>query len=843
MKRVCYPILVVALLLATAGPAPAQFWGRNRQERKAAHLRAGKAALQDGMFDMAQRELESYIGLAATSRERAEGVLLLSRALFWKGQFQEVADLLRRREGWARGTEFEPDFLLLRARAFFELQNYAEAVMLAGSFGKRFPTHPLAAEATRLHAKCCIRTEQFEPAIRMLASFEKDYPYSIEVPEAMLDWAAALLAMERTEEAIPVLNRLVTSFPGTDAATQARLWLGKLYTERRQSDLARETLSVLAVQENTRIERRAAAWYFLASVESSQTNLAAAIQALDEVERLTGDSGLRARSAALRGQVLARMGRVDEGILSVRQSLRSLPASTAAEAQLELADILLDLGEYDRAAQEFQNFLDAFAEQDGAARAIQGRAWSLWGLGRYAEAANAFDKSSALFTNVERQAESVFKAGDAYFAGRQFKPAVERYQRVARKFPQSAFAGQASLQAAESLVRLDDRIAAEAELFSVVSDHSGTALAIEAKLRLAQLKEAAGLWEQALEFYDQAATNCIVPALCARSLHGGGLIRYRLGLFKDALASFARVVTEYPGSEFAEQSFYMRGWCLYLLGNAEEALAVCRQFLEKYPESRWGADVLFWLGEYYFNRAEFSAAERQFADLAARYPQSQLAADALFWAGRAAAAQKEYLRAIEHFSALSKNYPQSPKLPEARFAQGDALSELGKFPTAILAFDEIIAKHPGSPLVDVAWGRKGDCQFTLGKDDGKRYQEALASYRMVLDSPRADREMKWQAEYKMGRCREKMAQPEEAMERYMSVVYSWLSEAEKGMPGDPLWFTRAAFSAAEIRETQERWSDAASIYKRLADAGVSASGEAEARIQRIRRERGITPGD
>ena len=839
MKSVRFHILLPCVLLLLLAVVPsARAWSRDRQEEKTARLRAGKAALQDGLFDMAQRELEAYLGLAATNRERAEGVLLLSRALFWKGRFQEAADLLRRREAWARGTEFEPEMLMLRARAFFEMQNYPEAVMLAGTFGRRFPTHPLAAEAARLHAKCCVRTDQFDAAIRILSTFEQDFPDSIEVPEALLDWAAALLAVARQDEAIPVLNRLVATFPVTDAATQARLWLGKLYVDRRQSDLARETLSVLAAQENARLERRAAAWFFLAAVEQSQTNWPAAVDALDQVARLTTDASLRARAAAMRGQALARMGKVDEGVLAVREAVRALSPSEAADAQLELGDILLDLGQYERAGAEFQNFLDAFADQDGAARAVQGRAWSLWGLSRYAEAASAFDRAAVLFTNAALRAESFFKAGDAFYAGGQFRPAVERYQRVIREFPRSELVGPARLQAAESLMRLDERAAAETELLSIVKDYPQTSLSVEANLRIAQLKELDGQWEQALSYYDRAATNCTSEVLCARAVHAGGLIRYRLGQFKEALASFARVVTEYPASEFAEQSFYMRGWCLYLLGSADEALAVCRTFLEKYPDSKWGADVLFWLGEYHFNRAEYIRAERQFADLAARYPQSQLAPDALFWAGRAAAAQKEFLRAIEHYSALSKNYPQSAKVPEARFAQGDALSELGRFPTAILAFDEIIAKYPESPLVDLAWGRKGDCQFTLGKDDMKRYQEALTSYRAVLDSPRADREMKWQAEYKMGRCREKMGQPDEAMERYMNVVYVYLAEAERGVPGDALWFTRAAFSAAEIRESQEKWNEAIGIYQRVAGAGIAAAAEAEARIQRIREKQG-----
>jgi tetratricopeptide (TPR) repeat protein len=289
----------------------------------------------------------------------------------------------------------------------------------------------------------------------------------------------------------------------------------------------------------------------------------------------------------------------------------------------------------------------------------------------------------------------------------------------------------------------------------------------------------------------------------------------------------------------AEQALYMRGWCLYLTGRDQEALTLCKEFIEKYPNSAWAPDVLFWLGEYHFNHGDFAAAERQFAALAERYPDGPLADDALFWSGRAAAEKKDYMHAIEHFNELAKKYPNSPKLAETRFAQGDALSELGQFAGAILHFEEIIKKFQNSYLVDLAWGRKGDCQFTLGKDDPARYQEAIASYQAVMGSARASKDLVWQAQYKIGRCREKMGQLSEALEHYMKVVYAYLADAKQGNPGNPLWFTRAAFSAAAIKESEEKWREAVNIYKRVIEGNVAAASEAEQRIQKIRFEQWV----
>ena len=74
---------------------------------------------------------------------------------------------------------------------------------------------------------------------------------------------------------------------------------------------------------------------------------------------------------------------------------------------------------------------------------------------------------------------------------------------------------------------------------------------------------------------------------------------------------------------------------------------------------------------------------------------------------------------------------------------------------------------------------------------------------------------------------------DDAFEHYMNVVYNYFIERESGEPVRWLWFTRAAFSAAAIRESQASWHDATKIYERVVDAGVPAAPDAQIRIHKI----------
>ena len=800
-------------------------------------MAAGRAALEDGLYPMAEKELRHYIRKASTRAEKAEGTVLLAQALVGQARYDDAVDMLEARVAWTKDAETLAGMAYWRARAHFAAGSFETVLKDLGDVAKRFGGTSYEVAAARLEAKSLIQMKQLERAAEILEQLAKDHPDAPEAPEHLLDWAAALVASGGQDRALIVLDRLVSGYPSSDAAAQARLWIGKLAIERGDWTRAQDALTALSTQQEARVVLKLEALFALASGYEARTNFNGAIQVMEQAASLAPDRAVSNQTGIARGKLLVRAGRTDEGITALRDAVRADPGNPeAGRALLEVAQTLLDRGEFEKSLTEFQNYLEAFSEKTDLPRALMGKGWSLWGLERYAEAAASFDKAHSLYADPADRAQALFKAADAYFACRQFKVARERYERVGREFPRDALSPRAAFQAAECLAAQGALRDAQNAFQSIAKQQSDSPLAEEALMRMAHLQGEAGEWERAMETYDRLIGTCSNEVVCSRALHARGLIRYRQGLFQDALADFDRVVSQTPRSDVAEQSFYMRGWCLYLLGNDKEALALCRQFIEKYPKSPWVGEVLFWLGEYQFNHGEYAEAEKQFMALAERDAKGSLADAAVFWAGRAAMEQKEYLRAIETFNKLAKNYPASTRLAEARFAQGDALSELGQFAGAILAFEEVINKFPGSYLVDLAWGRKGDCQFTLGKEDPKRYQEALASYQMVLGSRRAGRDLKAQAEHKMGRCHEKMNQREEALERYMNVVYGYLRDMEQGDAGSPVWFTRSAFNAASIKESEGQWREAVNIYKRVVRANVPASAEAQGRIQKIRLE-------
>jgi TolA-binding protein len=832
--RLCLLSLVLLTPVLPGGAARA---ASGAEERKQALWGEGQAALEDHLYAIAERKFEQYLRLAATREERAQGALHLARAYVGLKRYAEAAELLGGRRSSAAGTPSADGFDFWLALSQFEAGKWDAAGDRLEDFDRRHPESAYRAQAARLRARCLLKLGRADKALEILARAGEELAEQPGAPDVLLDWGAALAEQGRTNEAERVMARLVERHPEHEAAAPARLWLAGVYAGRGEWEAVRGLLDPLARQAAGSPRERASAWFAMAALYEAQTNLASAIEALSGAARVAPDPGERLRSDVLRGRLLVRSGRVDEGVQLLRGSVRALGRGPeAGRAQLELAQALLDQQRWAEADDEFQRYLDTFTDGQGLARALEGRGWSLWNLRRHAESAAAFDKAFGLYTNRSDRARALLKSGDALFASGRYALAQEKYRLLLRDFPGDPLRPQATYQDAECLARRNDRGAAESVFRALADTQPGSPLGSQSLLRIAELREAAGAWESARSAYEEALQSCSNRALCARAWMGHGLAHYRLGRLEDALDDFLKVSGDFPESEAAEQALYMRGWCLHRLGRTEDALALGRQFVDKYTNSVWAPEAIFWMGEHHFNEGGYAQAEREFSGLSQRFLRSELADDALFWAGQAAARQKEFLRAIDYCNRLAKQYPDSPRVPEARFAQGDALSEFGEFAGAILAFEEIIRKYPNTHLADLAWGRKGDCRFALGSGDPARYPQAYVAYQIVLNSPRAGPDLRQQAEYKMGRCREKEGRKTDALEHYMNVVYGFPQDGGRGVGGSSVWFTRAAFAAAALQEGDQKWLEALNIYRRVVAAEVASAPEAQERINTLRQE-------
>ena len=801
---------------------------------------AGRAALEDGLPDLARRKFEEFVRKSFFKDKRALGTLYLVQSMHAQGQFAEGLGWLNEHAAWIDGSAVEGDIVFWRARLEADAGQPATAVKTLATFEARFPGNRCAQAALRLRAHAEARAGRTADALASFAEFARRFPALRDAPDNLLDWARLLLDGHRAAEARDVLQRLVRDYGASPVADEGRLWLADLLlAEPATATEGRALLEAVAGRDGAAPDRQAAALLTLSKLDQAATNLAAAARQVEEAAKRAARPDLLLSVRLQQARLAQAEHRIPEATALAEKTIKEFAGQPGAgDALLLLADLRFDAGEHATALDAYQKVLEGVTQTGLVARALAGKAWSLWSLQRAAESAPVFDKAAAAVSDAAVRLPLVLQAAAAYRAAGDAASAQARLQQARDLAPSDPRMPDWLFAIAECDIELGRHREAEAGLRLVADRYGDKPIAGRALFRLAADKQVQARWDDAVKVYDELILLYPQGTGAVGALLGRGYARFRGGQFAPARRDFEQLLEKYPAADEAEQAAFLRGWALAMEGDARRAVQICREFLARYPKSRWVPDVRFWLGEQAYNEGDFAGAEDQFAGLLKDHPASDLADDALYWAGRAAAGQNDYKRAIGRFNDLARTYTNSPRLCEARFAQGDALSELGEFAGAILAFDEVIKRCPGGAIADRALGRKGDCLFTLASERPERFQEALAAYRSLLDQPRVSPALRAQAGYKLGRCFEKMSRAPEALEQYMTVVYAWLAEREEGRELDPTWFTRAALAAAGIKEGDGRPEEAIRIYQRLIDAGVPAAPEARQRIVQLQQKAG-----
>jgi TolA-binding protein len=823
---------------AFMGPALAARGG----EDVGGHLKAGRAALEDGLYKVAERELERCLKMAAKvdadSSLTSEAVVLLARLRLHQDRSDELLDFLKQKRRWmkkaAPGTaEF------WRALAIYEIGDPSRALETLDGFDENFPESEYLPRFVRLQAWCFLKLKRTKNAVDGFARYDREFAEAEGAVENLLDWGKALIVGERLKEAALVFERVPPEAePGLVAS--ARIWLARIHLKAGDWEAASRQLNEISSEEHIDPDLRAEAWFLLADAHQAARATKEAAIALGKGLELVRRKDLELDGMRKLGLLKLEMGEIEDGVTLLKRFVTEAPGNPlASELQLRLSGALLEHGDADSSLSEYQYYVETFTNAIGLAEAYRGRGWALMRVERHSEASMAFEKAFDLFADDEARVECLYKTGDAHFLNGQFKQASAKYQRLVDEYPNVSIVTKASFQLAESLARAGEMESAEEVLLALAKDHPSDPLAEESLLRVGDLRSESGRFVGAAESYGLVMETYTNGAFFADAMRGRGLARYQLYRFAEAMQDFEAVAARYGDEDpKIEETRFWTAMCHYWLGNSDKSESLSKAFLVAYPDSRFAPRVFFWLGKQAYNNGDFEAAEMQFIEFYQGHAGHEDAEAALLWAGRAAASRKDYLRANEVFRQLLKDHPKSAYIPDARYEQGNALVALAKYPEAILVFQEIINKHPDYDQIADAWLRTGDSQFNLGSGDSERYEAAIQAYRAAAEHPDAGVDLKLHAEYKVGRCLQKLDRTEEAIGHYYTeVMIRFLDELERGVTHNEasrMWFGRACRNIADLLEAQGEWRKLNSVLERALNVGVPDEAGIRERIAKIR---------
>lgn len=316
-----------------------------------------------------------------------------------------------------------------------------------------------------------------------------------------------------------------------------------------------------------------------------------------------------------------------------------------------------------------------------------------------------------------------------------------------------------------------------------------------------------------------------------RSLAGGSRSTCAVGLL---LIGSLIGVAPCAGQEATENEQAMAAYAdaanFQTNGAIELAIAAWKKYLESYPDEPLVAKAWHYLGVCYMQQAEpdYVLAAEAFAH-AIKDPQSDLREESLVnlgWCQFAAAGQQEpsdeqrLKEALSAFRTLIKERPSSKYLDRALFYAGESAYALGQPREAVAYYDRLLALEASkeSPLRCDTFYARG-----IALEDLQRYDDAMASYRQLLEGCKDDR-LIIDARIRMGDASITHNRFDEAITQFAEV-------AKVDGPDRPYALLRQAFALVQA----DRSGEAAAVYERLvqdfpdspyAAAAVLASAQA-----------------
>lgn len=115
-----------------------------------------------------------------------------------------------------------PEQLYAAAMASFQAEEHGQAVLEFTELTKKFPEHPLAANAQYWVGEAYYRQRDFQQALVEFRKVIDGYPKGSQVPEALLKIGLCHRALKDQARAREAWEQVTKEYPGTNAATQAR---------------------------------------------------------------------------------------------------------------------------------------------------------------------------------------------------------------------------------------------------------------------------------------------------------------------------------------------------------------------------------------------------------------------------------------------------------------------------------------------------------------------------------------------------------------------------------------------------------------------------------------------
>jgi TolA-binding protein len=380
--------------------------------------------------------------------------------------------------------------------------------------------------------------------------------------------------------------------------------------------------------------------------------------------------------------------------------------------------------------------------------------------GRHAEALPVYEEFLRRNAQHADRQLVLYQAGLCYLRLDRAGDAADRWEAAVALDPASGLAEQAWTRAGDlyfQAERFDDARRCYGGLLEHFAEGDGAALG---QLRLAQCDFNAGRDQEAITGFGQLIESHPRSPLRADAEHGIEQSLYRLGQADDGVEQLADLVEHHPDSPFAADAQFRIASRLYENRRFEEAADEFRLVVSRWPSYSAADRAQYLMAESYAEAGDGESARHAYEQFLGFFGKSDLKVSARFRLGMNRFEAGDYRAAAKGFDEVVAAAPGGEMAKAALYNLALCQRLDGQPSAAAVRLQQYRREYPGDERAAAVAFQLGDLHEQAG-----RLPQAAAELALAAAAP-GDAPLRTEAQYRLGACREKLADTAGALAAY-----------------------------------------------------------------------------
>ena len=435
-----------------------------------------------------------------------------------------------------------------------------------------------------------------------------------------------------------------------------------------------------------------------------------------------------------------------------------------ATAKYYYGDALLNLGEFDASAGEFEFLVNNYKWSNYRERALYKLGLVYYQINRFDNCRTKLEKLLDEYPSSEFTGSALYWIGESYSSQGRIDDAVQYFTEAVHKKQNNKFIDYTLYTLASLYEKKNDYQNAVKYYDQLLSYYPNSSLALQAQIRI-------GVCYFKLNDYQSSIIELNNPTLAqldanqlSERLYLLGNSYYRVEDFSSAAKTYLKILKDYPSSNISREAQYSLAWTYFQQKKYEnsfnlfnslsdgtdsiaiksffwkaeskrydgkdlEAFNIYRDFLQKFPDAELVENVQYQMGLFYFNNKKFDLAQKYLN--AAKVSKDKLVqAKAGNLIGEIDLEVRQYSAAKKDFQSVlnMENIPDN-QINRASLGMGAVLYYLKDFNGAVKYLDNLQKQFPEFEPDKVNF-YLAESNFSL-----KKYSDAIKYYNQVNGSP------------------------------------------------------------------------------------------------------------